>query len=84
MIAEGKLRPGRIHVDMGHNEWTEMVDDARRLRDTLVAAGWREGHDLHYVEDHAGGHHESAWAWRLPDALRFLLAPFSRPSGGRG
>jgi predicted alpha/beta superfamily hydrolase len=76
MIGEGKLPPGRMHVDMGHNEWGGMVDDARLLRDALVAAGWREGHDLHYVEDHAGGHHESAWAWRLPDALRFLLAPF--------
>ena len=53
-----------------------MVDDARRLRDVLVAAGWHEGHDLQYVEDASGGHNEGAWAWRLPDALRFLLAPF--------
>jgi hypothetical protein len=53
-----------------------MVDDARRLHDALLGAGWRDGHDLHYVEDLVGGHNESAWSWRLPDALRFLLAPF--------
>jgi predicted alpha/beta superfamily hydrolase len=76
LIEEGKLPPGRIHLDMGHDEWTGAIDDARRLRDTLVAVGWREGHDLNYVEDEMGGHNESAWAWRLPDALRFLLAPF--------
>lgn len=80
MIGEGKLPRARIHVDMGHNEWSGMVDDARRLRDALVAAGWREGHDLEYVEDVAAGHNESAWAARLPDALRFLLAPFRSSS----
>jgi predicted alpha/beta superfamily hydrolase len=76
MIEEGKLPPGRIHLDMGGAEWAGAVDDSRRLRDTLVSAGWLEGHDLQYVEDDPGGHNEDAWSWRLPDALRFLLAPF--------
>lgn len=82
LIEEGKLPPGRIHVDMGGEEWQGMIDDSRRLRETLVAAGWREGHDLQYVEDHPGGHNESAWSWRLPDALRFLLAPFRAVEAG--
>jgi len=81
LIEDGKLPPGRIHVDMGGEEWQGMIDDSRRLRATLVAAGWREGHDLQYVEDHPGGHNEGAWSWRLPDALRFLLAPFRSVPG---
>jgi predicted alpha/beta superfamily hydrolase len=76
LIEEGKLPMGRIYVDMGGGESRGMVEDARRLRDTMVAAGWQEGHDLRYVEDGPGGHNEAAWSWRLPDALRFLLAPF--------
>jgi predicted alpha/beta superfamily hydrolase len=81
MIDDGRLPPGRIYVDMGAKESDEMLDDARRLRDTLVRNGWDDGHDLLYVEDDMGGHHESAWAWRLPDALRFLLAPFRSAVG---
>jgi len=76
MVDDGDLPSGRIHLDMGGDEWPGSLDDARRLRDSLVGRGWREGHDLQYVEDHVGGHNEAAWAWRLPDALRFLLAAF--------
>jgi predicted alpha/beta superfamily hydrolase len=77
LIEDGRLPPGaRVHLDMGGQEWPGAVDDARRLRDVLVSAGLHEGHDLQYVEDDAGGHDERAWSWRLPDALRFLLAPF--------
>lgn len=76
MIEEGALPRGRIHVDVGGQESDGMLDGARRLRDALVRQGWHEGGDLHYVEDDAGGHNEAAWSWRLPDALRFLLAPF--------
>ncbi len=49
------------------------VRDARAMRDLLVDKGYREGRDLLYVEDEGAPHHESAWARRLPDALRFLL-----------
>lgn len=49
------------------------VQDARAMRDLLRAKGYRDGHDLLYVEDEGAPHNESAWARRLPDALRFLL-----------
>ncbi len=48
--------------------------DVRRCRDALVSAGFTLGGDLRYVEDPAATHGEAAWAARLPDALRFLLA----------
>jgi len=82
MIEEGKLPPGRMHLDMGGAEWRGMVDDSRLLRDTLVSVGSQEGNDLQYIEDDIGGHHETAWSWRLPEALRFLLAPFRAAPGG--
>lgn len=75
LIAEHGLPPSRIHLDMGGREWRGMTADARRLRDALVARGFVEGHDLNYVEDRHAAHREDAWARRLPDALRFLLAP---------
>ncbi|HEY7600310.1 MAG TPA: alpha/beta hydrolase-fold protein, partial [Candidatus Limnocylindrales bacterium] len=73
LIAEHGLPPARIHLDMGGREWRGMIDDARRLRDLLVARGFAEGRDLHYVEERYAIHREDAWARRLPDALRFLL-----------
>jgi predicted alpha/beta superfamily hydrolase len=74
LIDEGKLPPVRIHLDMGGREWRGMTADARRLRDVLIAKGWVKGLDLHYVEERYAIHREDAWARRLPDALRFLLA----------
>ena len=74
LIRERGLRRARIHLDMGGREWRGMLRDARRLRDALVEAGLVEGRDLRYVEERYATHREEAWARRLPDALRFLLA----------
>ncbi|MEO6350734.1 MAG: alpha/beta hydrolase-fold protein [Candidatus Limnocylindrales bacterium] len=63
----------RVYVDMGGREWRGGFDDSRRIRDTLVDAGWVEGTDLMYVEERHAIHRENAWARRLPGALRFLL-----------
>src|SRR6185295_9952542 len=35
--------------------------------------GKRQRSLLRYIEDHGGGHHEAAWAYRLEGALDFLL-----------
>ncbi len=78
LIEEGKLPQSRIYIDMGGREWRGGLDDARRLRDALLERGWESGRDLEYVEDRYAAHNESAWARRLPDALRFLLSPFRR------
>lgn len=74
MIEDGGMPPARIHLDMGGREWRGMTEDARRVRDALIDKGWVEGRDLHYVEERYAIHREDAWARRLPDALRFLLA----------
>ena len=76
LIDDSPLGPARIHLDMGGREWRGMTHDARRVRDALLTRGWVEGRDLHYVEERYAVHNEGAWARRLPDALRFLLADF--------
>ena len=78
LIDQGRMPRSRIHIDMGGREWRGGLADGRRLRDTLVSCGFVEGRDLNYIEERFAPHNESAWARRLPDALRFLLAPFRR------
>lgn len=82
VAATGK-RPVRVWLDIGTAESTptaegrrEWMEGAQALRDALVAAGWREGADLHYEEVEGAAHNERAWAERLDRVLLFLQ---SRP-----
>jgi predicted alpha/beta superfamily hydrolase len=72
-LAESVHVPGRIHLDIGAREGTVALDDARRMRDALVAKGYALGRELHWVEDPKGRHNEVDWGRRLGDALPFLL-----------
>jgi hypothetical protein len=58
---------------MGTAESRTGLADARRLRDALAAAGWREDVDLAYREVAGGTHSESAWAERVGDVLQYLF-----------
>ncbi len=62
----------RIWVDMGTSEVEEALTGARRLRDALIAKGWKPGVDLLYLEQEGGRHEEIAWASRVEPMLRFL------------
>lgn len=77
--------PDRVYVDTGDHEgshaptpaedrrWSrDELRRSRMVRDALTASGLRARDRLRYVEEPGGIHHESAWARRLPDALRFL------------
>jgi predicted alpha/beta superfamily hydrolase len=75
-----KTKPSlRIWVDIGTSEGGDEVealqtrDDARLLRDALVAKGWREGSDLSYAEAEGAKHNEAAWAARVEPMLKFLF-----------
>ena len=61
--------PGRIYVDNGSREGS-----ALGIYDSLRDKGYRPDLDVKYVREEGGMHTESAWARRLPDALRFLLS----------
>jgi predicted alpha/beta superfamily hydrolase len=74
-VKAAPFQPGRIYLDVGRREGEGTLADARRLRELLLAKGYRKGEQLRYVEDGAGGHEEAAWGHRLRAALPFLLAP---------
>jgi predicted alpha/beta superfamily hydrolase len=71
--------PARIYMDVGDQENAEneprrraYVDGFERMTELLRRKGYGEA-ELRAVLDHGGIHHESAWARRFPDAMRFLL-----------
>jgi predicted alpha/beta superfamily hydrolase len=86
-VTQAATAPGRIYIDVGTAEGTGLVADpqsqrsfadhyvqqVRRMNNLLRRKGYRAGQSLLYVEEEGGVHHESAWARRLPAALRFLL-----------
>ena len=63
----------KIWLDTGTAEpgW----ENARQLRDRLLAKRWKLERDLAYVEVEGGDHSEGAWAVRVEPALRFLFPP---------
>ena len=67
--------PGRIYLDVGTQEGTEHVANTRRMRDLLLAKGYRSGRDLRWLESRCGRHDERSWGRRFARALPFLLPP---------
>jgi predicted alpha/beta superfamily hydrolase len=65
--------PGRIYLDIGTDEGTASLANARRMRELLLSRGYREGVDLRWVEDVGGAHHEAVWGQRFKAAVPFLL-----------
>jgi predicted alpha/beta superfamily hydrolase len=82
--------PDRLYLDAGGHEgshapseaeagrWSAgFIRDVMRTRAALHDAGLGEPDRLRVVLEPDGIHHESAWARRLPDALRFLFGPLA-------
>lgn len=68
VLKRGRVPGARLYVDNGTRE-----PSAQPLVDLLLAQGYQPGADLLYVSGRGHRHTESAWARRLPGALRFLL-----------
>jgi predicted alpha/beta superfamily hydrolase len=93
-VQRAHALPGRIHLDIGTHEGSDTrvvagtlstytsryLASAHRMRDLLDRKGYSLGRDLQYQEEQEATHNEAAWARRLPDALRFLLARYRRPA----
>jgi len=69
----------RVYMDMGHKETSHQnldefptiyLDHVRKVRDVLKD---HDIHDLRYVEDEKGIHHETAWKRRFPDFVKWLM-----------
>lgn len=70
---------GRIYLDVGTAEMgasrgsTYFRQNAQEVCELLLTMGYTLGQDVFYVEDQGAPHSETAWARRLPNALRFLF-----------
>lgn len=70
---------GRVYLDVGTAEMgasrgsSYFRHNAQEVCEILAEMGYQRGVDLLFVEDHNAPHSETAWARRLPDALRFLF-----------
>jgi predicted alpha/beta superfamily hydrolase len=71
-VQNARLTRGRLYLDVGTNEGTATLRDARTLNRVLRRKGYK-GDALWYLEAHGAQHREADWAWRLPQALEFLL-----------
>jgi predicted alpha/beta superfamily hydrolase len=86
-LEEAPYQEGKIYLDAGTREmgghWPDQTilrsrsrryyGRVRRIKRILVKKGYRPTRNLLHVEDNGGGHNESAWAFRLPNAIRFFL-----------
>jgi predicted alpha/beta superfamily hydrolase len=63
----------RIWLDIGTKEGKFTPGHVRKLRDLLVAQGWRLNADLKFLEVKGGQHTEADWAKRVEPALKFLF-----------
>jgi predicted alpha/beta superfamily hydrolase len=71
-VQNARLARGRLYLDVGTNEGAATLRDARTLQRVLRRKGYKSD-ALRYVEAQGGQHREADWAWRLPQALEFLL-----------
>lgn len=67
-VRQAPFNLGKIYLDNGTRE-----PSARQIYQVLLEKGYRLRTDLKYVTERGGSHTESAWARRLPGAIRFLL-----------
>lgn len=75
LVEQTAAPDARIYIDVGDSEEPERrkyVDGYERMIDLLRKRGFDDG-SLRAVLERGGAHHETDWARRLPNALRFLL-----------
>lgn len=93
-VAKGKIfehvagqpRPWttRIYIDAGaHEGQGHMLRQAERMVHELRGRGWSD-HDLRWVADPHGRHHELDWKRRAPHALEFLFSGTHQHDHGHG
>jgi predicted alpha/beta superfamily hydrolase len=71
-VERARTTSGRLYLDVGTAEGAGTLQNARALNRLLRRKGYRKD-TLAYLEAEGGKHQESDWAWRLPQALEFLL-----------
>ena len=92
-VEHAPFQEGKIYLDAGTREmgghWPDQTilrsrsrryyGRVRHMKRILAKKGYRPTRNLLHVEDAGGGHNEAAWAFRLPNAIRFFLgAPLKK------
>lgn len=72
-VQDRPFVPGKIYLDAGTAEGSEVLHDVRRMKDLLAQKGYQAGRDLMLVVEMGGKHNERAWARRMRRELHFLL-----------
>lgn len=85
-VEKATFNQGRIYLDAGTREMggsprTQLqrarsrryYGSVRRMKRILVRKGYRPIHELFHIEEKWASHSETAWARRLPQAIRFFL-----------
>lgn len=71
-VQRARTTRGRIYLDVGTAEGAGTLRNVRTLRRLLRKKGYQRD-TLGYLEAEGHQHREPDWAWRLPQALEFLL-----------
>ena len=71
-VESARTTRGRIYLDVGTQEGAGTLQNTRAMNRLLRRKGYRR-ETLWYLEAEGAKHQESDWAWRLPQALEFLL-----------
>jgi predicted alpha/beta superfamily hydrolase len=87
-VQKAHFHQGKIYLDAGTREMggsprtlaqrarsRRYYASVRHLKRILIRKGYRPVHDLLHIEEKWAGHSETAWARRLPQAIRFFLEP---------
>lgn len=71
-VERARTTRGRLYLDVGTAEGADTLQHARAMNRVLRRKGYRK-ETFAYQECEGARHTESDWAWRLPQALEFLL-----------
>ena len=74
MIAHLPARlPVKFYIDAGTDK--DGLEDTQKMRDALLAQGYRNGEDLYFYAAEGGIHNEKSWAARVHLPLIWFFAP---------
>jgi predicted alpha/beta superfamily hydrolase len=59
--------PVKFYLDAGTQD--DGLEDSTRMRDAMLARGWRDGTDLMFYKMEGGRHNEASWAARVAKPL---------------
>jgi len=63
--------PVKFYLDAGTRD--DGLEDTMRMRDVMLARGYREGEDLLFYKAEGGRHNEASWAARLEKPLTWFF-----------